>query len=426
MAAQLAARGIGAYLRYSGVGARAAGYGRLAARQARGWKTAKRVGLSALGAAATLVGMKRAAAYAGGRSAKRSRGVKKSTGRYRRLRIRRPTRSRRTGRKLVSITPTTEYTREKVKTGRRPGDLAARILNAGIRRQVTSFKGFRDTVGFSGDLGQYILSCDTGTTSQPMPVYIYNLTATINSGAAPSPMLRLIGNNTSSFYWTLQNGQSSGGGSSTLLQTKWRYGNTAPTFTRAVHDWSRIRLNLYGAKNRPIAVRVRLVQCLDDQCQPEQIQSGGVSVANNNNFWLNYLKPLMSNPIAANNAVPEKKCFKILETRVYNFQPTLTIENDTDAAIRTVDWFYRSGKIVDFQQGGGLTYSVGNLMDPTKNDLQPPTAYVSTRPPNVKQNIYVLIDGQVKNGQGVAPTDANVNASFDLNIETCYKYLEAN
>lgn len=370
------------------------------------------------------------------RAGKKARITKKSFTRRRFIR-KRITKRRsyrkgtRGGPKLTRVNVPGEYSREFVKRGRKLSSaaMALKVVQAGMQRIVFSFKRFRDTVGWSGDFGAYPNSYDVNAGIYATPVYLYNLTAIMNGSAAPTPFWRLQHDSSNNFYFTAQNGQSIIGVDNAGLQAKSFGGNAIPRVNRAVFDWARMRFNLYGAKNRPLEVRVRLIKFDDDGMLPENRgpSVAGVNSVDLNNYWLNYLKPLISNPIATAGQVPARGMAKILSTRVYTFQPTVNVVNDPDSAIRTVDWFMRLGKIVDFTGQGSTSFTVTKeWQNATRQENSFGVLSNQSVPPKPRDNMYVLIDAQYKVAAGVPPTASDTCASFDMNIETGWRFVEGN
>lgn len=293
---------------------------------------------------------------------------------------------------------------------------------------------------FDGDIGRNVLSKVTPSAGGTVywPVYLFNLTAIPQATTNVQPFFRLSSTGTANMLWVTRNGQDNGGVTSANLMPRTIGGAGAGvTQEKSLLDWARIRLMLYGAKARPMAIRVRLVRLLDDALLPE---NSGTLVTNEqlqkNAFWYSYLKSLVAHPISGGSTPVMNKAMKVEWSKTYKIQPINTTDNDPDPSHVQVDLFRRLGLRLDYKgQMQSITYFTnGSVIDAGTTATDFGTSHINTRPAKARDNLYLLIDcnaygaTQVVAGNAGQAGDAEVSStdagSFDAFIEVAHKTLD--
>jgi len=397
--------------------------------QSSGRRVRRGFGTQALATAAGRVG-----AYA-------IRGVAKRVGRFARRRFAGPAKGSANKPRMAGK----QYARSKIKSGRRlpKRRLGDTLVDQSMVSNVWYYKSLDGD--FDGDQGRNVLSKVQATAGSTVwyPLYLYNLTAIQQGGDPVHPFYRLYGTSTGSCRWVKRSGQDENGSANQALQARTVGGTPTqmPIQEKSFLDWARMRFTFYGAKNRPMQVRLRLVRFKDECMQPENCTTSAMVPATEeyqkNSAWYTYMKSLVSHPIAGGSCPVLNKMMTIVASKTFNFQPSNTTDSDPDPEHKTVDWFRRVSARLDYK---GQAQNMVHLNNTGVNDgLQTAVDvgsayYIGTRPANVKHNLYIMIDcnsyGAVPTvvgatgdagGPDVASTDA---ASFDMNIEVCHKSLD--
>jgi len=393
--------------------------------QSSGRRVRRGFGTQALATAAGRVG-----AYA-------VRGVAKRVGRFARRRFAGPAKGSANKPRMAGK----QYARSKVKQGRRlpKRRLGEIVVGQNMQSNVFFYKSL-DT-DFDGDQGRNVLSKVTAAANAAVywPVYMYNLTAIGQGTVAVTPFWRMYSTNTNSVRWISRNGQDALGISNNSLQSRNIGGIGGGVISEKSYlDWARMRFTLYGAKNRPMTIRIRIVKILDESLQPENAAQTLATPNENqkNAAWFSYMKSLVAHPIAGGSTVVLNKNLQIISTKTYTFNPSNTTDSDPDPEHRTVDWFKRLGMRIDYR---GTTQAInylsnGSIVDGGVQATDANQTAISGYPSKAKDNLYVLIDcnnyGATPivvgaDGQAGSPDVASADAaSFDMHFELCHKTLD--
>lgn len=331
-----------------------------------------------------------------------------------------------------------EYSKKKYKTARRGArskgkSVDRKLLAANVERIVYYFKGMDSD--FDGAFGYYPLSRVVNPdTWVDLPFYLYNVTAATNDGIQPVPFYRLRLNGTGNQIALLSEpGQNSTG--AVTFTTSLRDSPASTTNgvgSRSYLDWLRVRMNLYGQRTRTTEVNVKLVT-LDQKVFETSNAGSNVYIPETEPaqaFWKKLFRPYMSNPIAGGSSV-NQFYMKTIASKKYMIDPTTTIENDPDSNIKTIDWFHRIGKVINYQRKGN-DVTAAQMQQGDLTTVNANSDGFNCTPINAKQAVWLMVYASNYNPVTKATWDgytaaqkSDYAASFDLNIETCHKVLDA-
>lgn len=176
----------------------------------------------------------------------------------------------------------------------------------------------------------------------------------------------------------------------------------ATPHSKDILKWLSIKTNLWGCKNRSTKFRLEIVQFKDDALLPVSMVS-----ANDKRTALfqSLVKPLAYNPIASIQTDLRKK-MRVIKSETFIIQPTSTTETDQDPHVRTVNWFMRLDKMLDYSQKGQKISNVTDVVDDSD--------YVQ----NVGQQNDCYIDPTKRMYLMLYATNFGADAEFNSNVET--------
>lgn len=182
--------------------------------------------------------------------------------------------------------------------------------------------------------------------------------------------------------------------------------------------WSEIKMNLYGATQSPLQYKVMFVQFKKGWLCPNQANVGTVAeVAERVAFWDSFLGTLSYNPILVQNS-KHLKDLKILKQDTFRLAPKLSTDLDTAPNIKTVSYFERWNRDVDYSwqdmDSVQLVQTVNNATT-TQIDLGEITATADPL-----KRIYMLITCESYNTARAQPaTGASFakNGTYDIMVK---------
>jgi hypothetical protein len=211
---------------------------------------------------------------------------------------------------------------------------------------------------------------------------------------------------------------------------------TKPLGRKAMCLWTRLRLCFYGKKNDPTRIRIRMIKFTDQEMCPENYNYDSAttlnvySAASNtlnekadvNEFWREYVKPLINNPLSGQIRTQTDRKMIVLKEHTFSLDPTVSISNDTDGHKRVVDLFQRWGKVCDFSAPNYQAFTEATLDG--ENIFPVSSIGYQAQLSKPEDNIYYLIDSYqpVKIDEGAA-VDSTLTASMDYNLQTCWGTL---
>lgn len=305
--------------------------------------------------------------------------------------------------------------------------------------------------------GPYWLSQQQyNATSYRLPVYLFNLftvsqlaNGLVDTNKQAYPGFELYRDTTTGRYsWGPVPGLSVTDGS-TATYVKERIAPSASTDhiigRKGLLDWTRARVCIWGKKQNPTYVRVRLIRFTDEEFCPEfsinrttGFTPTSVSYPKVNEYWENQIKYLLNGPQGSAPRSDRKQYVKVLKEFIVKMNPidasAETAESDPRGHMRHIDLFNRWGRVLDFTEpdptNAPSMEDVRNV-----NKFEQPTREYSGYLRRADQAVYVMIDSvqpyeEVSSSNALPrprpSTDAGLGltASFDITIDTNYSVIE--
>lgn len=441
----------------------------------RDWarRSAQRVGLAAAGIAAGGIGIK--AGISGGRVTKKTMPL--LTGRKRPApwgmpgfsRRARPARRKQVIRDPASYIQIKSYkarSGRKSRLGVRRNTRAAKLLKTVIQPVRYRFGTAQDLNAVNGTYWLTQSAWDANITR--MPLYLVNLTAVnqgnqsdgIGTNKAPSAMWELCWDN--SVGITGPKFHNVPGTDPTIGGQRFAYKAVQPSEAtssvlgrKALLDWTRVKLCIWGKTKNPATVKVSLVRFLRPEISPdydvlEKNIGGGAGVMGNTvtdpdamEYWQEKLKYLANGHMGGYGKINRSRHVKTLKSWVFNINPidagAETANSDARGHMKHLDSFNRWNRIIDFtdMSGNALGINQGQTLADLLNINRVPTAGVGFTglPCDVRKCVYLMIEsiepaGATNTGTPStsdirpAPADTSFSCSFDLIVETNYSKLE--
>lgn len=268
----------------------------------------------------------------------------------------------------------------------------------------------------------------TATGRKYMPCYMYDLTGVINTTPASGvigqqALSRMYVQNTTGYVgWEpYQHLLSDGSTSSTTVSLE--SASTSSTAVNYPHQksflkWHDVRMNLWGAKTKAVKWVVQVVKLTDeamDPWTPKPSPGSGNSDGEYQAFWQSMVKPYAYNPIAVVNPLMNRK-IKVLRTYSTIIQPTSSFENDADPHVKTLRWFMRWDRTVDYSQSNRFLGTGGDVANQA-DFIQEEAAYGSTSTDS-KSKLFLLVRCQ---SPTEVTTEVNTDSpSFDLMVRAAH------
>lgn len=296
-----------------------------------------------------------------------------------------------------------------------------RVLNSGKEKVIYRWNGVKNF----DDNGLYWMTNRLITGRRYLPCYAFDLTSCLNVGANGTainsvPMCQMYtvngdvgfaGQNnylpdgvTTSTTWTIeQAGFSYAGGDLNIVKPH----------NKDFLKWLSIKMNLWGCKNRSTKYTVQIVRFKEELLCPNDF-----TAVNDKRTALfqSLIKSKAYNPIST-SSTQLQKYYKVLKSESFMIQPTSSTETDQDPHVRTVNWFVRLNKLLDYTQTANKITADADLADQAdfvQNIGQQNEAYIKS-----DKRLYLMI---FATNFGADAAESNVDTpSFDLNIRSCHE-----
>lgn len=306
-------------------------------------------------------------------------------------------------------------------------------------------------------LGQLYQSA---STSNDLPMYCFELTSPgagriqIPTGAAADaitvPFYRMSANKTvagvddQTYIWTPVKGVNNDPTGAiqryqpTLEDTNSPSVIPVPYYNRYLHEWSDIRIVMNGAKTKPSRVHIKLVKFLDEDYAPRRYYADpatpdtlvkwddditdGERQREMGGFWDTFWAHRDTNPLRTVKNDVNRKIYRVLYHRTFEFTPTSSTDNDTNPDQKIFKFFYNANKYIDTSVGIGdalqdqcVFGGASNFGYKTRNTA--PQGIESNPFCKNDQATYLMIyaDGFVRN---VNTLNTDQCASFDLMVRS--------
>lgn len=305
--------------------------------------------------------------------------------------------------------------------------------------------------------GSYWLSQQQyNATNYRLPVYLFNLftlsqlaNGVVDTDKQAYPAFELYRNIVNGVYsWGPVPGLSTVDGT-TPTYVKERIAPTPSTDhtigRKGMIDWSRVKVCIWGKKQNPTRVRVRLIRFTDEEFCPEFTlnRANGFTVTTTNikkvnEYWENVMKYDLNGPQGSAPRSDKKRYVKVLKEFIVNMNPVdaaaEVIPGDPRAHMRHIDIFNRWGRVMDYTEPDA-TAGVGIADLRNVNKFDQPSREYSGYLRRADQAVYVMIDSVQPYEEPTTsnalprpvPSTAdgvNLTASFDISIDTNFTVIE--
>lgn len=306
-----------------------------------------------------------------------------------------------------------------------------RILKSNEEKLIFRWNGVKSF----DDHGYYWLRNNTINGVRYMPLYFYDLTSCVNSTqqgvGVPTilhsePLTRCYVNSAGSVYFEHDVCYKADGSTTTseLQIERGSYGggvdgtglNHILPHNKDILKWVSIKMNCWGAKARSTKFTVSIVRFKDEVLQPTPFLAPNEK---RTGLFQSILKPISFNPVSTTGS-DMRKFLKVLRTETFIIQPTSTTESDQDPHVRTLKWFCRFNRLIDYvQRENSLNTKedVADQADYAINIGNQNAAYA-----NATKRLYLMISATNygKDGEDdTSPTNVET-PSFDLSVRTCH------
>lgn len=306
----------------------------------------------------------------------------------------------------------------------------AQLMNAITTRTRFRFSGINE---LSAGQGFFPLSHQYITANiDHLPVYVMNLCSIRQGSASAYPLWRLYQDNvTNKLGFTSWNAKGRDGSAVADWQLEDLEGTSEnPLGRKSLLDWVRVRINLWGKKTAPSRVSIQLVQFSNEDLCPEArtvLADTFTATANlerdGDQFWQATVKPLINNPCSSITRTSKHR-MTVLKSWNVNIDPSLSTDNDPDPNSKFIDVFHRVGRVYDYSAAPASSQTATQLNDATQYG----TVVGGTRayPRQLESSMYLVIKSMQQDYVGSAGTmDNSQTATFDLNVQTCHKTVQA-
>lgn len=280
--------------------------------------------------------------------------------------------------RMSSVSTRSGRAGESSKVSRRYGRKARlgyqQLLRMSVPYRVMRFQGVKvqDNTD-SNRTGYFAMPNQVSTTTDValVPMYVLSLRT---SGDAPVLRQAAV-HSTGRVSWTAVNGLTNGGVNSTGMYVESANDSSVSSgqYDMRQRLWQDIRLNMYGARTQQTEFVCELVRpvhdyaCVEDE--GDLLASTGVHADFHRDtvygWWLNKLKSMVTNPIAA-GAAPQRGSvpFVVMKRWTFKVKPALTIERDDTANSVVGKIFLNDGVMLNHAWPGTAT-----VYDATRTSL---------------------------------------------------------
>lgn len=257
-----------------------------------------------------------------------------------------------------------QWTRIKKTTGKR---VSAAVLDRRLVRANREYEiyGFRQVKRFDDHGAIPIHSAIEGTLYK-QPVHVHLLNGHINDEPFKPVRALYFDDTTNSWKWSSITGLEPSGGSDPYIQMIKR-SEPGDTANRRYHEYSHVKMNVWGAKSKPTRWQIDVVQPLSDEVNPWHWGETQTMNTAAMQAWEEMVKQWTFNPISKMDHYI-KKNFKTIKSMSFIIDPISVTEQDQDPHVKTIDWFMRVNKMVNFDKLTINSNGKYTLDDP--NDLK--------------------------------------------------------
>lgn len=300
-----------------------------------------------------------------------------------------------------------------------------RFVKANQEKVIYKWNGVKNF----DDHGYYWFNNIADENTRYLPIYSFDLTSCVNTtnngttiASIPMHQMYQVGGDigfAASLCPDVSGGQTL---TSTWGMERAPYSNSVDVISPAtphskdILKWLSIKTNLWGCKARSTKFRLEIVQFKDEDLLPTSMTPLNTK---RTSLFQSLVKPLAYNPIASIQSDMRKK-YRVIKSETFIIQPTSTTETDQDPHVRTVNWFMRLDKLMDYAQTGKTLPAVADVADDSdyvQNLGNQNDAYIDPT-----KRMYLMlyatnfgVDSQV--------LDNTQTPSFDLVVRSCHQVI---
>ena len=228
--------------------------------------------------------------------------------------------------------------------------MTAAVLDRRLVRANRDFEilGFRQLKRFD-DNGAVPIHSSTNENFHHTPVHAYLLNGQVCDEVFNPGRLLYFNDANNTWNWTVLQGLDSTGGNTPAIQIIKRSDAVLNEQPRRYHEYSHLKLNLWGAKSKAVRYQIDVIQPKSDEVNPYHwaIDTPMNTVAAQ--AWEEQVKQYTFNPISKLDHYI-KSNFRIIKSMTVMISPTSTTESDADPHVKTIDWFMRVNKMVQYDK----------------------------------------------------------------------------
>lgn len=206
------------------------------------------------------------------------------------------------------------------------------------------------------------------------PIYAFDMTqANYQSGLtylAPACLRLNYDSSISKLIWTPVVGLDPDGSFSNNFSANQpnglKYLDSKTTFQRSFLEYLAMNFNFTGPTTKPARVTLQLVVFTDEWADPFGqcgFYKNGLDqeIIQHERFWSEEAARLVENPIHKIARYQRRLPYRVLSSKMIDFQPTSTTESDVRGHIQTIKWFRRVNRVLNYSSRDAGPYDNNSM-----------------------------------------------------------------
>lgn len=206
-----------------------------------------------------------------------------------------------------------------------------------------------------------------------------------------------------------------------------KVGDNKVIFNRSFCEYVSMNFNVTGPTSKPARVTFQLVVFTNAWADPfgaNGYWASGLSQENtmHGRYWAAEAARLVENPIHKIARYTRGRPYRVLSTKVIDFQPTSSTETDTRGHIQTVKWFRRVNKVLNYAQRDMGAYNATTIESTSL--MAPINAAQSdnfANRPQASARYVLLVKGNCWDLDTGAVPNTTTNSRIEWNITTRHR-----
>lgn len=319
----------------------------------------------------------------------------------------------------------TQWERRKYVSGKkvRQATIDKRLVRASRDSRIL---GFRNVKRFDDHGATYIYSYMSGANGNyTQPLHVYMLNANINDNPVNPARSLIFDDVTKKWKWGNVSGLDPAGVNTTELQVIKQEANDLSHFSRMFHEYTHVKLNCWGSKNKAVRWQIDVVTPLSDEVNPFHWGVGSQMNVAAMQAYEELVKHFTFNPIARidHNV---KKHFKVIKSISFILEPNSLMDGDSDPSVRTIDWFMRVNRVTNYDKTSKNVVSMETIgdADELKNAVNMELGQVRGTGEFPRDNQVMLLMIRASDYGDPATSFNNMtHASYDIDFRTKFQTL---